>query len=161
MSDVITTINVLIDGLKKKKKSLFEIYEYTLAQEKLLKEEDFDMKTFNNIMKNKQFRIDTVKQIDDGFRPGYERVRVHLEKNPELYREYIKEMQDLIKEIGDLNISIQVLEEKNHTRFKVVTAGKKNEVKSFRKNKKTVTGYYNNYNKQQESVRQNLYDSKK
>lgn len=126
-----------------------------------MKEEDFDMKTFNNIMKNKQFRIDTVKQIDDGFRPGYERVRVHLEKNPDLYREYISQMQDLIKEIGDLNISIQVLEEKNHTRFKVVTAGKKKEVKSFRKNKKTVTGYYNNFNKQQESVRQNLYDSKK
>lgn len=161
MSEVITTINLLIDGLDKKKKSLVEILDYTKAQEELLKADDFDLKTFNNIMKNKQFRIDTVKQIDDGFKPGYERIKVHLEKNPELYRDYINKMKDLIKDLGDLNVSIQVLEEKNHTRFKVVTSGLKGEVKSFRKNKKTVSNYYNNYNKQQESVRQNLYDSKK
>ena len=161
MSDVITTISLLMDGLEKKKKSLSEILDYTKSQEELLNAQDFDLKTFNNIMKNKQFRIDTVKQIDDGFQPGYERIRTHLEKNPDLYKEYINNMKDLIKVIGELNISIQVLEEKNHNQFKIVTSDLKGEVKNFRKNKKSVSNYYSNYNKQHETVRKNLYDSKK
>ncbi len=70
-------------------------------------------------------------------------------------------MQEKIKLIGDLNISIQVLEEQNYNKFKAISGTLKNEVKAFRTNKKTVTNYYSNYNKQQESVRKNLYDSKK
>ncbi len=161
MGDVIATLTLLIDGLDKKRKSLEEISEYTKAQEKILKSDDFDLKTFNNIMKNKQFRIDTIKQIDEGFQPTYERIRSYIEKTPELYRELINIMQEKIKLIGDLNISIQVLEEQNYNKFKAISGTLKNEVKAFRTNKKTVTNYYSNYNKQQESVRKNLYDSKK
>jgi len=161
MSDVMTTLSLLTEGLEKKKKSLGEILEYTKSQEKLLKEEVFDLKTFNNIMKNKQFRIDNVKQIDDGFRPSYERVRGHIEKTPELYRDQINQMKNSIKLIGDLNVEIQVLEEKNFNRYKVIAGTLKEDVKTFRTNKKTVNNYYQNYNKQHESVRENFFDSKK
>jgi len=161
MSDVITTLSLLEEGLDKKKKSLDEILEYTKSQEELFKEEPFDLKVFNNIMKNKQFRIDTVKQIDDGFKPSYERVRGYLDKNPDLYRDHINHMKASIKVIGDLNISIQVLEEQNYNKFKMIAGTLKDEVKTFRTSKKTVTSYYNTYNKQKESVRDNFFDSKK
>lgn len=161
MSEVITTLTLLIEGLDKKKKALQEIVEYTKAQEKLLKEDELNMKTFNNIMKNKQYRIDKVKKIDEGFQPSYERIRVKLEKNPELYREYINAMKERIKVIGDLNVSVQVLEEQNHVKFLAKSKGIKNEVKTFRTSKKAVAGYYNNFTKQQEAGRKNFYDAKK
>ena len=161
MSDVMTTLSLLTEGLEKKKKNLGEILEYTKAQEKLLKEKEFNMKVFNNTMKNKQFRIDNVKQIDDGFKPTYERIRGHMEKTPQLYSQQIKVMKEHIKVIGDLNVQIQVLEEKNYNKFKVISATLKDEVKTFRTSKKTVNNYYKNYNKQQESVRENFFDSRK
>jgi len=161
LSDVITTLDILIDGLSKKKKAMVEILEYTKAQEKLLAEDDVNLKTFNNVMKNKQFRIDAIKQIDDGFEPTYERIRGHLENNSDLYRNYINQMKELIKEIGDISIKIQVLEQQNHSRFLNVTKGLKGDVKNFRTSKKAVTSYYDTYNKQQESVRKNFYDRKK
>jgi len=161
MNDVITTLTLLTEGLEKKKVKLAEIYDYTLAQDELLKADEFDLKSFNNIIKNKQFRIDTVVQIDEGFQPTYERVRTFLEKNPDIYREYIEAMKRSIKEIGELSIQIQVLEEKNYNRFKVVSSLMKDEVKTFRTNKKAVTNYYETYNKQQGSVRDNFFDSKK
>jgi hypothetical protein len=161
MNDVITTLNLLTEGLDKKKAKLVEIFDYTKAQEELLKEEDFDLKSFNNIIKNKQFRIDTVIQIDDGFQPTYERVQAFLEKNPEIYRTYIESMKSSIREISELGIQIQVLEEKNYNRFKVVSSLLKEEVKAFRTNKKAVTNYYETYNKQQGTLRDNFFDSKK
>lgn len=161
MNDVITLLNILTDGLEKKKSKLTEIYDYTKNQDLLLQTEPFDMKGFNNIIKNKQFRIDTVIQIDEGFQPTYERVSGFLEKNPEIYRDYIELMKTLIKEIGELGIQIQVLEEKNYNRFKVISKLMKEEVKTFRTNKKAVTNYYDTYNKQQGTVRDNFFDSKK
>lgn len=161
MNDVITLLNILTDGLEKKKEKLKEIYDYTKNQDQLLQTEPFDMKGFNNIIKNKQFRIDTIIQIDEGFQPAYERVRAFLDKNPEIYRSYIESMKSLIKEIGELGILIQALEEKNYNRFKVVSSLMKEEVKTFRTNKKAVTNYYETYNKQQGTVRDNFFDSKK
>jgi len=161
MSDVMTTLSLLSEGLEKKKKSLGEILEYTKSQEQLLAEEEFNLKAFNNIMKNKQFRIDNVKQIDDGFRPSYERIRGRMEKTPDLYSQQINVMKDRIKAIGDLNVQIQVLEEKNFNKFKMISGTLKDEVKTFRTSKKAVNKYYKNYNKQHESVRENFFDSKK
>lgn len=161
MNDVITTLNLLTESLQKKKEKLVEIFNYTKKQDELLKEDLFDLKSFNNIIKNKQFRIDTVIQIDEGFQPTYERIRVFLEKNPEIYREYIESMKASIKDIGELGIQIQALEEKNYNRFKVASNLMKDEVKSFRTNKKAVTNYYETYNKQQVTLRDNFFDSKK
>lgn len=162
MSDVTTTLDILITGLKKKKNNLVEIVDYTKQQDALLKDkEHFDLRKFNNIIKNKQFRIDAVLQVDQGFEPTYERVRRYLEHSPELYRDQINQMQQLIKEIGELNVEIRVQEERNNDRFNVVSKGMRDEVKTFRTNKKAVTNYYKTYNKQQASVRDPFFDSKK
>ncbi len=162
MNDVTTTLDILITGLKKKKKNLLEIIDYTKQQDALLKDkEHLDLRRFNNIIKNKQFRIDAILQVDQGFEPTYERIRHYLERSPELYRNQINQMQQLIKEIGALNVEIRVQEERNNERFKVVSKGMRDEVKSFRTNKKAVTNYYKTYNKQQASIRDSFFDSKK
>jgi len=162
MSDVFTTLDILITGLKKRRDTIKRIFDYTREQEMLLKTNDsFDLRKFNNILQNKQVHINILQELDAGFQPAYERIRTRLEKNTSLYAEQIKQMQDLIREIGELGLEIQVLEERNNRQFKEVTGNIKADVKSFRTNKKSVTNYYKNYNKQQESVRDRFFDSQK
>lgn len=136
MSDVIITLNMLIDGLENKKELLDEILNYTKIQENLLLAEEFNLKSFNNIMKNKQVRIDGVMRVDQGFQPLYERIRSHIEKSPELYKEYITKLQRIIKITSDLNVEIQVIEQNNHMKFKQVSKGLRGSVKQFRSQKK-------------------------
>jgi len=161
MSEVIVTIDLLTDGLRQKLKNLQEVLNYTIAQEKILDETPFNMKGFNNIINSKQYRIDSIKMIDDGFQPTYEKVSGIILNNPELYREQILLMKELIKQISELEIDVKVHEERNKNKFIAVTGKLKQNVKSFRNSKKTVTNYYNNLKKQNEVARENFFDSKK
>ena len=161
MQEVITTLEILDQGLISKKKSLESILMYTEKQQNILFEEMFDMKAFNTLIKKKQVDINKINQIDDGFIESYKRIQKYIEKHPEMYRKYTQSMQKSLKEISDLSIAITVLEEKNNIKFKDVSKNTKEYIRSFRANKKTVTNYYKNYNKQHESVRDRFFDSQK
>ena len=161
MSDVFTNLQLLIDALKKKEKNLSELLELTKEQEKLLKEEEFNFQGFENIMRNKQIRIDEVVRMDEGFQPTYERVRSRLQQHSELYKDQIRELQEGIRKVGELGIQVQTLEAKNQAVFMNLSNRLKQDVKGFRTSKKAVTNYYSTYNKQQEAGRDQFFDSKK
>lgn len=161
MGDVTTNLQILLDALKKKEKDLNELLELTKEQEKLLKEEEFNFQGFENIMRNKQFRIDDIIKIDQGFQPTYERIRSRLQQNPQLYQEAVRELQEHIRIVGELGIEVQVLETKNQTAFMNLSSRMKQDVKGFRTSKKAVTNYYSTFNKQQEAGRNQFFDSKK
>jgi len=161
VQEVIATLELLIQGLSTKRKRLQSIHELTKAQQALLVQETFDMKSFNKLLKKKQEDINQVVQIDEGFAETYKRIQKQIMKHPKMYAEYIRSMQSELKIISDLSIEITVLEERNNLKFKEVSKGMKEYIRSFRTNKKSVTNYYKNYNKQQESVRDRFFDSQK
>lgn len=161
MSDIIIQIDLMVDALNKKKQMLQEILRYTNDQAELLKAESLDMRSFNNIMKNKQVRIDKLIQIDQGFESLFERIKTTLTSQPDIYRDAVKEMQQLIKETSDLGIEIQVQEERNKVQFDVKSKTTKNEVKAFRTHKSAMNKYQNNYNKQKKADQPHFFDSKK
>lgn len=161
MSDIIIQIDLMVDALNKKKQMLQEILRYTNDQAELLKAESLDMRSFNNIMKNKQVRIDKLIQIDQGFESLFERIKTTLTSQPDIYRDAVKEMQQLIKETSDLGIEIQVQEERNKVQFDVKSKNTKSEVKAFRTHKSAMNKYQNNYNKQKKADQPHFFDSKK
>jgi len=161
VQEVITTLELLNHGLLSKKKSLEALLIYTKEQQQLLAEELFDMKAFNTLIKKKQQDINNIVQIDDGFAQSYKRIRNQVEKHPAMYADYIRLIQENLKEISELSTEISVLEEKNNMTFKNVSKKTKEYIRSFRTNKKSVVNYYKNYNKQQESVRDRFFDSQK
>lgn len=138
-----------------------EIKQYTKEQERLLNEDEFNYKLFNNIMDNKQIRIDKIVEIDDGFVPMFERVKGILNSQPKLYQQEIKKMQQLIQRISDISVNIQASEQKNKLLFDNKIVAYKKQVKIYRNNKSVVTNYYDNIKKQNKSNGSVFFDSKK
>jgi len=161
MNEVRVQVDLLVDTLTKKKQLLTEIRKYTVDQKALLAIEDFDLRAFNNIMSNKQVRIDMLAKLDDGFEVAFERVRNVLSTQPDIYREAILSMKSLIKEVSDLGIDIQVQEERNRINFESKSKGLKSEVKSFRTHKSAMKKYQNTYNSQKKAGEPHFFDSKK
>jgi Tfp pilus assembly protein PilW len=161
MSGVNVQLNILIDVLNKKVLLLQELFELTKAQGGLLNEEDFRVEVFNELMNQKQERIDQVMNIDDGFKLTYEKIRFQIEGNKELYKEEIQQMKDLIVAVGDLGVAITVQEEKNKNLFSLKSNTEKSKIKDFRKSKQTVANYYNSMNNQKNAERSYFFDSKK
>ncbi len=161
VSNVITTLELLVDGLKSKEQNLQDVLRYTKEQSSMLTPQSMDIKTFNNIIRNKQIRINQIQSVDDGFQQECERIQLTVEKNPELYRDYIEQMKAYIKSISDLGVEISVIEHRNNDAFKKVMANMKEDVRSFRTNKKAAVNYYSTYQKQQKTMHNGFFDSKK
>ncbi len=161
MSDIIVQIDLMVESLTKKKQLLSEILNYTKDQTALLAKEELDLRSFNNIMKNKQVRIEKLLQIDQGFESIYERIKVPISSQPEIYKDAILKMKQLIKETADMGIDVQVQEQRNKVQFDSKSQNVKGEVKAFRNHKSAMNTYQNNYNKQQKADQPHFFDSKK
>lgn len=161
MADVKVQVNLLLDTLSRKQLLLEEILGYTKDQTVILDKEDMDLKGFNNLMQNKQVRIDQLVQIDNGFEQSFARIKSTLSTQPELYREDILLMKERITSINDLGVNIQVTEMRNKTKFDLKSQNIKNEAKSFRTHKSAVSNYQNNYNKSNKTDQPHFFDSKK
>lgn len=161
MSGINVELNILIDVLNKKALLLQELYDLTKAQESLLNEEELRMEVFDELMNQKQERIDKVIGIDEGFKLTYEKIRIQLEGNKALYKNDIQKMKDLIVTIGDLTVALTVQEEKNKNLFITKANSEKGKIKEFRKSKQTVANYYKSMNNQKNAERSYFFDSKK
>ncbi len=161
MGEINTQVMLLVDTLKKKKQILEELKKYTDTQKELLLKEDLDTKAFNNIMRNKQVRIDLLNKIDDGFQVTFERVKNILTTQPDIYKDAIVSMKGLIKEVSDLGVEIQVQEERNRLNFEAKSSKSKAEVKKFRNHRTVMKKYRNTYLHQNKVDGPHFFDSKK
>jgi adenylate kinase family enzyme len=161
MNDIKINLKVLIESLERKIIALKEIAYYTKKQEDLLRAEELDFRAFKNIMKNKQVRIDKISQLDEGFKPAYERIQGALNSQKDLYREEIEQMKTLVKEIGELSVAVQVLEGRNKQKFDMKASMVKSKMKDFRQSKQVVASYYDNIKKQKKADQSYFFDTKK
>ena len=161
MSEVSINVTLLLDTLKKKEQLLSEIEKYTMEQAKLLAQPELDLRAFNNLMSNKQVRIELLNKIDDGFKVTFDRVKHVLTAQPDLYREAIIEMKRLIQVVNDLGINIRVQEQRNKQNFEAKSKNVKGEVKTYRNHKAAVAKYQNNYAKMKKADEPHFFDSKK
>ncbi|VDN48554.1 conserved protein of unknown function [Petrocella atlantisensis] len=161
MGDMHLQVDILVEALEKKKVLLEEILDYSKEQSNLLMKEDFNTTSFNNIMSNKQIRIDKLIQIDEGFESAFDRIKSTLKAQPSLYKEAIEKMKQHITEVSDLGVEIQVTEMRNKQRFDLKSQNIKGDVKNFRNQRTAVSSYHNNYNKQKKADQPHFFDSKK
>jgi len=161
MGDIQLQIEILVESLENKQRLLEEILSYTKEQAELLAKETLDLRSFNNIMKNKQIRIEKLVQIDDGFEQLFNRVRGPITAQPNLYKELIKRMKTLIQVISDLGVDIQVQEERNKQQFNRKNHSVKGEAKTLRSHKSAMDTYQTNYNNHKQVGQPHFFDSKK
>lgn len=137
-------IDMMIQSLEKKKKLLNQISELNKVQKILLQDPNLDVDDFEQNMKSKGKLIDEIELMDDGFEQLYARVRETLEGNKEQYALQIRTMQDLIRELSALSVSIQAEEARNKVLVEQKFASVRTQVKSVRNSQKVVQQYYNN-----------------
>ena len=140
-------LQILQDSLVKKLNLLSKIEEKSLEQSKMLKNKNVDLNLVDFNMDEKAKLIEEVLSLDDGFESIYEKIRIHLVPNKELYKAEIKKMQEMIEKVTEKSASIQAIEARNKAEMEVVFSGQKKGIQSKRNAMSVARDYYQNMNK--------------
>lgn len=135
-------IAILQQSLEKKNRILDLIVEKNKEQRILFTDETLPPERLEENIKEKGDLVDQLNQLDDGFEQVYNRVREILNKEKEAYRDEIKKMQELIREITDKSATIQAQEQRNKELAAQKFASVKKEIRKARTSTKAANQYY-------------------
>jgi hypothetical protein len=140
-------IEVMLDSLRKKIAVLDEIIKVNQKQSELIVDVKKNMVAYESSVEEKQFLIDRLNLLDEGFQTLYNRIQQEILSNAQMHQDEIKEMQLLIGKITDKSIEIQQGEEKNRQIISQQFTDLRREVKSFKDNRIIANKYYNTMQK--------------
>jgi flagellar biosynthesis/type III secretory pathway chaperone len=140
-------INILIGSLDKKINILTHILEMNEKQKSVITLDKFDEEEFDEIYSQKGRLISELNLLDNGFESVYQRVSVELKDNPLTYAEEIHVMQDMVKKITELSMSVELSEKRNKELMDKKTDSMKSEVKTAKASNKAAMGYYQTMNR--------------
>ena len=135
-------IAILQQSLEKKNRILDLIIEKNKEQRILFTDDTLPPERLEENIKEKGDLVDQLDQLDDGFEQVYNRVREILNKEKEAYRDEIKRMQELIREITDKSATIQAQEQRNKELAVQKFASVKKEIRKARTSTKAASQYY-------------------
>lgn len=137
-------VDVLLESLERKLKLMHNLMSLTKDQEEILTSEKPDAGALDTTFDMKEMYISQMLEIDEGFQNVYDRVADEVRQNRYQHRPKIEKMQQMIREITALGMSVQALEEQNRQRFEQFLVQEKKEIKSFKVSNKTAASYYRN-----------------
>lgn len=137
-------ISIMIQSLKKKITILNAIEKLNLRQKDELEDPALDPEDFDKTVREKADYIEELEKLDAGFQELFDRVKEELGVNREFYREEIKQMQDLIRQLTEKSTAIQVQEARNKRLMEQKFAAVKKQVREVRTSQKIVNQYYKN-----------------
>ena len=117
MKSIQTQINLMKDALEFKRRVLAELLKLSEQQGNAIGNEVDYLEQFDALALQKAARLGKVTALDDGFAATYERLRGTILTQKELYRDDLKALQALILAIGDLDVALRVVEERNATQL--------------------------------------------
>lgn len=135
-------VSILEESLSKKVEILKQIKELSQKQAQLLTAEELNLEDFDSIVDKKSEQIDQINALDEGFENLYQRVSESLAKDRLQYAEPIRRMQDLIREITEINTSIQVQESRNKAALEQHFKKQREVIGSGRRSSKAAYDYY-------------------
>lgn len=140
-------LDLMIDSLNKKVHILEKIEEVNIRQKQIVSDTKFDMEELDATVSDKGRYIEEINKLDDGFETLYERVQEELQNHKTQYTEQISTMQELIRRIVELSISIEADEKRIKAEVDKQFSKVKQAVKETRKNSRAVSNYYKNMTK--------------
>lgn len=135
-------LTVLSESLDKKLKILNEIQEYNKKQERSFLEETANLEEFDAAIDEKERLIEQLNKLDEGFETVYEKLADELSRNREKYRDQIRELQDKIRLVTELGVSIQAQEQRNKKLVEQYFSKERNHLHQERKKSKAAYEYY-------------------
>ncbi|MCD7824808.1 MAG: hypothetical protein LUH14_02405 [Clostridiaceae bacterium] len=159
--DIAIYLSALQDSLRKKWETLQEVLKLTKQQQNLLGQDELDTEAFDSLLNQKGILIRKMQRLDNGFDSVFRKVRDALQQDAGRYRPQILEMQNFIRTITDCSVQIQALEQKNKLAFESFSKKKRNEIRKFNLNNKTVACYRQNMANQHHEWQSYFLDQKK
>lgn len=154
-------LSILQESLAAKRQVLLEIQEYNKKQEAVFIAEEVDMSLFDEAIEEKGRLIDKLTQMDDGFDAVYQKLARELEDNREKYADQIRVIQQQIKEITDLGISIQAQEARNKSLIESYFSKERKNVHRSLQNSAKAYNFYKSMSGLNAANNEPSYDSKK
>lgn len=136
-------LNILITSLRKKISILRDLLRKTEEQKALLTDETFSETKFMELTEEKTVLLDNLNQQDEGFEGLYKRVAPILQEKKDFYKEEIRIMQQLIREITDLSVAVQSLETRNRAGLELFLRNKRTEIRQVKRSRSVAANYYN------------------
>jgi len=153
-------LSILQESLAAKRQVLLDIQEYNRKQEAVFTAEEVDMSFFDEAIEEKGRLIDRLTQLDDGFESMYQKLARELENNRERYADQIRAIQQQIKEITDLGVSIQAQEARNKSLIEKFFSRERREIRMSRQNSAKAYNFYKNMSGLNAASSESTYDSK-
>lgn len=144
MNEEIMYINVLITSLQKKISILEDIQRETERHTQLLQKDDTSIDDMDSIFDKKEKLIEKLNETDKGFETIYSRVQGVLTSQPSKFKEQVKQLQELIKQITELSVNLQAQEHRNKEYMENFIIKQKKEIRDMKSNNKAALQYYQN-----------------
>lgn len=135
-------LQILQDSLEKKVTLLEQIENKSKEQEAILKKENFTLQEVDENMDAKSELINQLSLLDSGFETLYDKIRVELLQNKELYQIQIEEIQNLIVEVTARGASIEAIEARNKVAVEGYFARAKRELQKAKSASSVARSYY-------------------
>ena len=153
-------LSMMAESLDKKISLLKRIEAENKKQKDLLEQpETLTLDEFDLTVDAKGKLIEEIDFLNDGLSALYEKVRVEIGDNKDRYRDYIRDMQEKIREINDLSAAIQAGESKNKMLADNYFKLSRDKLKESRRSNNTAFAYYQNMSRM-ENVSPQFYDHK-
>ena len=109
--------------------------------------EEVDMSLFDEAIEEKERLIQKLMQLDDGFEVIYQKLSRELEDNRKKYAGQIQILQQQIKEITDLGVSIQAQEARNKSLIESYFSRERSNMHKNLRNSAKAYNFYKNISK--------------
>lgn len=119
------------------------------------------MSLFDEAIEEKGRLIERLTQLDDGFDSMYQKLARELENNRERYADQIHTIQQQIKEITDLGVSIQAQEARNKSLVESFFSRERKNIHTSLQNSAKAYNFYKSMSSLNAASNEPSYDSKK
>ena len=117
MDSMVTNLNIMLDGLKKKEQALAEILSISENQKTVI-ESELPLEEARNLVfemnDGKQAAIQVVKDCDNMFEAMLKDMGAELEAKQDQYKPQVKVLQEFIRRVMMLDTKIRVAEDENN-----------------------------------------------
>lgn len=137
-------LTILSESLDKKLSVLKEIQRYNKEQEQCFLEERANLESFDAAIAQKDRLIQQLQKLDEGFELLYARLAEQLKANRSQYADQIRELQDKIRQVTELGVSIQAQEKRNKALVEQYFAKQRSSIRQGRKSSAAALKYYKN-----------------
>ena len=139
-------LTILSESLDKKLQVLQEIQEYNKKQEQAFLSETIQLDDFDAAIEEKGRLIERLSKLDEGFEIVYGRLAEELKDNREKYKAQIVVLQEKIRQVTELGVSIQAQEQRNKMLVEQYFAKGRENIRQERKHSKAAYDYYKSMN---------------